>query len=144
MREERDTRCAAAGNCYHKNTLTNNTGGRVPAWWMSKSILKKSSCLRTAVSFQYYCSHLLPCSSLLPSLWWWLPAPQHSWQKKLDRWSINNFNVVSKANWNHHRYFWQFQISAQKRGSSLIRVCTSCECVLTSSEGKQWHQLPEL
>lgn len=48
MQEERDLRRATTGNCYHKNTPTNSTGGRVPAGWMDKGILKKTGCLRTS------------------------------------------------------------------------------------------------
>lgn len=59
---------------------TNSAGGRMPAEWMEKGILNKTG-LGRALGFQYYWPPLFPCSRLLPPLWWWLPAPQHNWEK---------------------------------------------------------------
>lgn len=56
---------------------------------LDKGIMEETSCLRTAVTFHSHCSPLVPHSRLLPSPWWWLPAPCHGWYKEQDRCSLN-------------------------------------------------------
>lgn len=60
----------------------------------NKGIMEETICLRISVTFYSHCSSLVPCSRLLPSLWWWLPAPCHSWYKEQDRCSLKCFASV--------------------------------------------------
>lgn len=108
---------------------------------MDKGIMEKTSCLRIAVTFRSHCSHLVPCKRLLPSLWWWLPAPYHSLYEEQDRCCLNvllQCSVPSQVNPP------LLLLADDRKVPSLTQVYLSWECILTRNEEQQWHQLPQM